>query len=70
VHRIGRQTNTDVKGEKKQLFVYRMSHRRHHRGAPWNPELLNAAVATTPLGPALPAALAPAEPQPAAPATS
>ena len=33
-------------------------------------ELLNAAVATTPLGPALPAALAPAEPQPAAPATS
>ena len=33
-------------------------------------ELLNAAVAATPLGPALPAALAPAEPQPAAPATS
>jgi SNF2 family DNA or RNA helicase len=33
-------------------------------------ELLNAAVASAPLGPALPAALAPAEPQPAAPATS
>ena len=33
-------------------------------------ELLNAAVAPTPLGPALPAALAPAEPLPAASATS
>ncbi len=33
-------------------------------------ELLNAAVAATPLGPALPAALAPAEPLPAASATS